>query len=528
MIGVDALRYTLVALPGRLAADPRRRGDHPAGQRQPGLLRAVRPRPARRRSCATRADLGLTPPRRRVRPGAARATRRRATCCARWPSSRASSPAAAELREPHRVARYLEDTAVDVPPVLRHLPRAAAWATRSRQPIHTRARLLLVDATRTVLANGLRPARRLRPGADVSAPRATRPAGRTADGASRGPAVAARRPTTSTSWSRRCGRSTARKNDDGALEVGGVDLRDLVAEHGSPAYVLDEADFRARARAFRDGVRRLRRLLRRQGVPVHDGRALGRGGGPEPRRLLGRGADGRAAGRLRPRADRLPRQQQDHRRAAPRASTAGVGRIVVDSFHEIERLAAVTQELGATARVMVRVTAGVEAHTHEYIATAHEDQKFGFSITSGRRAGRRTPGAGRAGAGAARAALAHRLADLRHLRVRGRRPAGAVAARPGVRRARRDDARARPRRRLRHRLHHPGRPVRPRAAGHRADQDRRARVPAARRRGARALDRAGPRDRRTGGVHASTRSAPSRRSASTPARAAPTSPSTAG
>src|SRR3954453_7611745 len=44
--------------------------------------------------------------------------------------------------------------------------------------------------------------------------------------------------------------STARKNADGALEVGGVDLRDLVGEHGSPAYVLDEADFRSRARAF--------------------------------------------------------------------------------------------------------------------------------------------------------------------------------------------------------------------------------------------------------------------------------------
>ncbi len=53
-------------------------------------------------------------------------------------------------------------------------------------------------------------------------------------------------------WSRCSGRSTARKNDDGALEVGGVDVRDLVAEHGSPAYVLDEADFRARARAFRE------------------------------------------------------------------------------------------------------------------------------------------------------------------------------------------------------------------------------------------------------------------------------------
>src|SRR6478735_8349176 len=53
-----------------------------------------------------------------------------------------------------------------------------------------------------------------------------------------------------------------------------------------------------------------------------------------------------------------------------RAVEAGVGRIVVDSFHEIERLAAVTAGLGATARVMVRVTAGVGAHTHEYTATA--------------------------------------------------------------------------------------------------------------------------------------------------------------
>ena len=47
--------------------------------------------------------------------------------------------------------------------------------------------------------------------------------------------------------------STARKGDDGVLEVGGVRLSDLVAEHGSPAYVLDEQDFRDRARAFRDG-----------------------------------------------------------------------------------------------------------------------------------------------------------------------------------------------------------------------------------------------------------------------------------
>ena len=73
-------------------------------------------------------------------------------------------------------------------------------------------------------------------------------------------------------------------------------------------------------------------------------------------------------------------------RELERAVELGVGRIIVDSFDEIERLAVAVAARASgrtTARVMVRVTAGVEAHTHEYIATAHEDQKFGFSIASG-------------------------------------------------------------------------------------------------------------------------------------------------
>ena len=65
------------------------------------------------------------------------------------------------------------------------------------------------------------------------------------------------------------------------------------------------------------------------------------------------------------------------------ALTYGVGRVVVDSFHEIDRIAAVATELGVVAPVMVRVTVGVEAHTHEFIATGHEDQKFGFSLAGG-------------------------------------------------------------------------------------------------------------------------------------------------
>ena len=102
---------------------------------------------------------------------------------------------------------------------------------------------------------------------------------------------------------------------------------------------------------------------------------------------------------------------------------------------------------------MVRVTTGVEAHTHEYIATAHEDQKFGFSIAGGQAAEALLACHDASGARPGRHPLPHRLADLRRRGLRGGRPADAAAARR-VRRADRDRAaRARPRRRLRHRLH---------------------------------------------------------------------------
>ena len=118
------------------------------------------------------------------------------------------------------------------------------------------------------------------------------------------------------------------------------------------------------------------------------------------------------------------------------AVDAGVGRVVLDSFAEIERLARVAAGRDRVVDVLVRVTVGVEAHTHEFIATAHEDQKFGFSLATGEAAegGRRGPGGAVAAAG--RPALPHRVADLRHLRLRGRRPPGGGAGRAAARRAR--------------------------------------------------------------------------------------------
>jgi diaminopimelate decarboxylase len=176
--------------------------------------------------------------------------------------------------------------------------------------------------------------------------------------------------------------STARKNDEGALEVGGVDLRDLVAEHGSPAYVLDEADFRARARAFAEAFgdydvfyagkaflcTTVARWVAEEGLCLDvcsEGElTVALRAGFDPARI-GHHGNNKTLAELR------------------RSVVAGVGRIVVDSFAEIDRLVAVTAQTGRSTRVMVRVTAGVEAHTHEYIATAHEDQKFGFSLAGG-------------------------------------------------------------------------------------------------------------------------------------------------
>jgi diaminopimelate decarboxylase len=180
--------------------------------------------------------------------------------------------------------------------------------------------------------------------------------------------------------------ATAQKVD-GVLSVGGVPVTDLVAEHGSPAYVLDETDFRSRARAFHEGFAgradadwavyyagkaflctSVARWIADEGLclDVCSGGELSvaeRAGFPMER--VGFHGNNKSVVELE------------------RAVRLGVGRIIVDSFHEIQRLKEVVAAQRSTARLMVRVTAGVEAHTHEYIATAHEDQKFGFSISSG-------------------------------------------------------------------------------------------------------------------------------------------------
>ncbi|WP_370247852.1 diaminopimelate decarboxylase [Nocardioides sp.] len=175
--------------------------------------------------------------------------------------------------------------------------------------------------------------------------------------------------------------STAHKRD-GELVIGGVPVADLVADFNTPAFVLDEADFRARAAAFRDAFAGYHVYYAAKAFLCT---AVARWV-VEEGLYLDVCSDGELTVALRAGVDPARLGYHGNNKSYPdlrRAVATGVGKIVVDSFAEIERLGRVAADLGRSQKVMIRVTAGVEAHTHEFIATAHEDQKFGFSIAGG-------------------------------------------------------------------------------------------------------------------------------------------------
>ena len=169
----------------------------------------------------------------------------------------------------------------------------------------------------------------------------------------------------------------------GVLTLGGIDVRDLAARFGTPSLIMDEADVRSRAREYADAFgedaqvfyaskafcsRAVLRWVTEEGLGVDvctGGElavALSAGVDPELITLHGN--------------NKLPAEIEQ-------AVNERVGHIVVDSYEEIARLAYHAEAAGVRPRVLVRVTTGVEAHTHEFMATAHDDQKFGFSLSSG-------------------------------------------------------------------------------------------------------------------------------------------------
>ncbi|WP_327264458.1 diaminopimelate decarboxylase [Streptomyces sp. NBC_01232] len=176
---------------------------------------------------------------------------------------------------------------------------------------------------------------------------------------------------------------TVERNADGVVAVGGIEVTRLAEEFGTPAYFLDEEDFRSRCRAWAHAFgpdadvfyagkaflsKAVVKWLKEEGLNVD----VCSGGELSTALAAGMPADriafhgnNKSEGEIR------------------RAVEAGVGRIVLDSFQEIARVAHIARELGVRQPVQIRVTVGVEAHTHEFIATAHEDQKFGIAVADG-------------------------------------------------------------------------------------------------------------------------------------------------
>lgn len=180
--------------------------------------------------------------------------------------------------------------------------------------------------------------------------------------------------------------STATVGDDGQLLIGGVDLVSLADELGTPLFVYDEAELRARCRdavsAWGDGVayatkaflcKAMARLAHEEGMCLDVSTA-------------GELGVALAAGVPASRLVLHGNNKSDEELAA--ALSARVGRIVVDSFDEIERIGRLTDVSpgalgGERPKVLARVTPGVEVHTHEFVRTGQEDTKFGFSVASG-------------------------------------------------------------------------------------------------------------------------------------------------
>ncbi|MFD3510630.1 diaminopimelate decarboxylase [Nocardia sp. NPDC058666] len=175
----------------------------------------------------------------------------------------------------------------------------------------------------------------------------------------------------------------ASRGDDGVVRLAGVPVTELAQQYGTPLFVIDEDDFRSRCRdmvqAFGPNARvhyaskaflcgEIARWIRDEGL------SLDVCSGGELAVALNAGFP----------AERIALHGNNKSVIELEAAVAaGVGHVVVDSLYEIDRLEAVAGAAGVVQDVLVRVTVGVEAHTHEYISTAHEDQKFGFSIAGG-------------------------------------------------------------------------------------------------------------------------------------------------
>ena len=182
------------------------------------------------------------------------------------------------------------------------------------------------------------------------------------------------------------------RSSDGELEVRAIAVSALAAEYGTPLFVLDAADARARARAWALAMNEAfapsnglagadvyyagKAFLSKQFARwmYEDGLHLDTASAGELSTALAAGVPGAACGL---------HGNNKSRAEIELALDEGVAHIVIDSLSELEFVANIAAERGAIAPVYLRLTTGVHAGGHEFIATAHEDQKFGLSVTAG-------------------------------------------------------------------------------------------------------------------------------------------------
>ena len=173
------------------------------------------------------------------------------------------------------------------------------------------------------------------------------------------------------------------------LSIAGITAQDLAKEFGTPTFFIDEADFRARALAWNEALKAA--FGDKAGTVYYASKAftcteIGRW-----IKDLGIGIDvstgGEMAVALAAGIDSKKIEVHGNNKSIAeieKAISVGVETIVIDSMYEIERVAAAAAaKAGKVQNVLLRLTPGIQAHTHESISTAHEDVKFGFSISSG-------------------------------------------------------------------------------------------------------------------------------------------------
>ena len=183
-------------------------------------------------------------------------------------------------------------------------------------------------------------------------------------------------------WSKTAHRSSQE------IFIGGYSVVELAKKFGTPAFIIDESDFKERAQQWKSGLDRY--FGSSAGMAYYAAKAFISKDVARWVDAAGLGLDVCTGGELAVAiaAKFPPSRIEMHGNNKSEVEIAEaidyrVGVIVLDSLQEIDRVARIAHSKGVTQKVLIRLTSGVEAHTHDSIKTAHEDVKFGFSMASG-------------------------------------------------------------------------------------------------------------------------------------------------